>query len=95
MDIKKTVNLPNTGFPMKANLAQMEPRTLARWDAEDLYAKIGAARAGRPLYVLHDGPYIPVAVNSKIRFTAAAMISPGAPCGWRSPKAIACTPPAT
>jgi len=56
VDIKKTVNLPKTGFPMKANLAQMEPRTLARWDAEDLYAKIRAARAGRPLYVLHDGP---------------------------------------
>jgi len=53
VDIHKTVNLPKTAFPMKANLAQMEPRTLARWDAEDLYAKI---RAARPLYVLHDGP---------------------------------------
>jgi len=42
VDIKKTVNLPKTAFPMKANLAQMEPRTLAR--------------AGRPMYVLHDGP---------------------------------------
>ncbi|HTR39909.1 MAG TPA: hypothetical protein VMH80_28750 [Bryobacteraceae bacterium] len=48
VDIKKTVNLPKTAFPMKANLAQMEPRTLARWDAENLYAKI---RAGRPMYV--------------------------------------------
>ncbi len=56
VDVKKTVNLPRTDFPMKANLAQMEPKTLLRWDAEDLYAKIRAARAGRPMYVLHDGP---------------------------------------
>ena len=56
VDLKKTVNLPQTAFPMKANLAQMEPRTLARWTADDLYAKIRAARSGRPMYVLHDGP---------------------------------------
>jgi len=56
VDVKKTVNLPRTDFPMKANLAQMEPKTLLRWDAEDLYAKIRATRAGRPMYVLHDGP---------------------------------------
>src|SRR6202790_4004131 len=56
VDLKKTVNLPRTDFPMKANLPQMEPKLLARWDAENLYAKIRAARAGRPLYVLHDGP---------------------------------------
>jgi isoleucyl-tRNA synthetase len=56
VDVKKTVNLPRTDFPMKANLAQMEPKTLLRWDGEDLYAKIRAARAGRPMYVLHDGP---------------------------------------
>src|SRR5579872_3770163 len=56
VDLKKTVNLPRTDFPMKANLPQMEPKLLARWDAENLYAKIRAARAGRPLWVLHDGP---------------------------------------
>ena len=56
VDFKKTVNLPRTDFPMKANLAQMEPKTLQRWEAQDLYAKIRAARAGRPMYVLHDGP---------------------------------------
>jgi len=56
VDLKKTVNLPQTAFPMKANLAQMEPRTLARWTADDLYAKIRAARSGCPMYVLHDGP---------------------------------------
>ena len=56
VDYKKTVNLPRTDFPMKANLPQMEPKMLARWEAENIYAKIRAARAGRPLYVLHDGP---------------------------------------
>ena len=56
VDVKKTVNLPKTDFPMKANLAQMEPKMLARWDSEGLYAKIRAARAGQPMYVLHDGP---------------------------------------
>ena len=56
VDVKKTVNLPKTDFPMKANLAQMEPKTLLRWENEDLYAKIRAARAGSPMYVLHDGP---------------------------------------
>jgi isoleucyl-tRNA synthetase len=56
VDFKKTVNLPKTDFSMKANLAQMEPKMLLRWQSEDLYAKIRAARAGRPMYVLHDGP---------------------------------------
>jgi isoleucyl-tRNA synthetase len=56
VDLKKTVNLPKTDFPMKANLAQMEPKMLERWEKEGLYEKIRAASAGRPLYVLHDGP---------------------------------------
>jgi isoleucyl-tRNA synthetase len=56
VDLKKTVNLPRTDFPMKANLAQTEPKMLERWTQERLYEKIRAARAGRPMYVLHDGP---------------------------------------
>ena len=56
IDLKKTVNLPSTDFPMKANLPQTEPKTLARWEAEDLYGRIREARSGRPKYVLHDGP---------------------------------------
>ncbi len=56
LDLKKTVNLPRTDFPMKANLPQAEPKTLARWREERIYDKIRAARAGRPMYVLHDGP---------------------------------------
>ncbi len=55
-DFKKTVNLPRTDFPMKANLPQREPQLLARWKADDLYGKIRAAHQGRPRYVLHDGP---------------------------------------
>jgi isoleucyl-tRNA synthetase len=55
-DFKNTVNLPKTGFPMKANLAQREPEMLARWEKEGLYEAIRAARAGRPQYILHDGP---------------------------------------
>lgn len=56
MDLKKTVNLPRTDFPMKANLPQTEPRILAAWEAEDLYGQIRKARAGRPKFILHDGP---------------------------------------
>jgi isoleucyl-tRNA synthetase len=56
VDLKKTVNLPHTDFPMKANLPQMEPRMLERWSAENLYQKIRAHSAGRPTYILHDGP---------------------------------------
>jgi isoleucyl-tRNA synthetase len=56
IDLKKTVNLPRTDFPMKANLPQSEPRMLARWEEMDLYGKIRQVRAGRPTYVLHDGP---------------------------------------
>ena len=56
VDLKKTVNLPRTDFPMKANLPQAEPRMLARWEEMNLTRKIREARAGRPMYVLHDGP---------------------------------------
>jgi isoleucyl-tRNA synthetase len=55
-DLKKTVNLPKTEFPMKANLPQLEPRLLEKWSTGDLYGRIRASRAGRPVYVLHDGP---------------------------------------
>jgi isoleucyl-tRNA synthetase len=56
IELKKTVNLPRTDFPMKANLPQAEPKLLERWEKMDLYGKIRQARAGRPLWVLHDGP---------------------------------------
>jgi len=56
MDYKKTLNLPNTGFPMKGNLAQREPETLKKWQEAKLYQKIRAHCQGRELFVLHDGP---------------------------------------
>jgi isoleucyl-tRNA synthetase len=56
VDLKKTVNLPRTDFPMKANLPQNEPKILEQWQQTRLYHRIREARAGRPVYVLHDGP---------------------------------------
>ena len=56
MDYKKTLNLPNTGFPMKGNLAQREPERLKKWNEADLYKKIREAFTGRPQFILHDGP---------------------------------------
>ena len=55
-DWKDTLNLPRTGFPMKANLQTSEPQTIARWEAMDLYGRLRAAREGAPTFVLHDGP---------------------------------------
>ncbi|MEO7190549.1 MAG: isoleucine--tRNA ligase [Vicinamibacterales bacterium] len=55
-DWKDTLNLPRTEFAMKANLPVTEPAMIARWDAMDLYGQIRRARAGRPQFVLHDGP---------------------------------------
>ncbi len=56
MDYKATLNLPQTDFPMKANLPQREPELLAWWDQQRLYETIQTAGLGRPLYMLHDGP---------------------------------------
>ncbi len=56
VDLKRTVNLPKTDFPMKANLPTAEPKTLDHWEATKLYHQIRESRAGRPMYVLHDGP---------------------------------------
>src|SRR5919198_4766940 len=56
MDYKATLNLPKTDFPMKANLAQAEPRMLKSWDEIDIYKRLREAAADRPLWILHDGP---------------------------------------
>src|SRR5215469_11223736 len=56
LDLKSTINLPKTSFPMKANLPQNEPKTLERWEKIDLYGRIRETRKGTPGYVLHDGP---------------------------------------
>ncbi|MCX7950272.1 MAG: class I tRNA ligase family protein, partial [Treponemataceae bacterium] len=56
MDYKQTLNLPNTDFPMKANLTAREPEMLARWEKMRIYEKIREVSKGRPVYILHDGP---------------------------------------
>jgi isoleucyl-tRNA synthetase len=55
-DYKLTINLPQTGFPMKADLAKREPAMLETWERTDLYGKIRSLAKGRPGYVLTDGP---------------------------------------
>ncbi len=57
-ELKATLTLPKTDFPMKANLPQNEPARLAGWNRDRLYQQIRAARKGSPkgTYVLHDGP---------------------------------------
>ena len=55
-DYKKTLNLPQTTFAMKANLPQNEPKRLDTWRELDLYRRIREKSAGKPKFVLHDGP---------------------------------------
>ena len=93
-DYKNTLNLPSTGFPMKANLAGREPEMLAYWDRIDLYARMRELGRGRPCFVLHDGPpyangdiHIGHAVNKVLKDiivksrTLAGFDSPFVP-GW-------------
>jgi isoleucyl-tRNA synthetase len=56
MDYRATLNLPQTNFKMKANLAQKEPEFLKQWEQGDLYGQIQAETKNKPLYILHDGP---------------------------------------
>jgi isoleucyl-tRNA synthetase len=56
MDYKNTLNLPQTAFPMKADLVTREPERLKKWQTERLYERIQELRAGAPRFVLHDGP---------------------------------------
>jgi len=59
LELKKTLNLPQTDFPMRAGLPQNEPKQLLTWQQSHLYERILASRMGRPLFVLHDGPPYP------------------------------------
>jgi isoleucyl-tRNA synthetase len=56
LDVKSTLNLPKTSFPMKASLAQKEPETLRNWEEHKLYERILESKTGRPVFILHDGP---------------------------------------
>ncbi|MBY8030217.1 isoleucine--tRNA ligase [Vibrio fluvialis] len=55
-EYKDTLNLPETGFPMRGDLAKREPEMLERWYKEDLYGAIREAKKGKKSFVLHDGP---------------------------------------
>lgn len=55
-DYKNTLNLPETGFPMRGDLAKREPGMLDRWYEQDLYGIIRAAKKGKKSFILHDGP---------------------------------------
>lgn len=56
MSYKDTLNLPSTKFPMKANLANREPKQLEKWQSQKIYEKCRALRQGKEKYILHDGP---------------------------------------
>ncbi len=56
MDYKDTLNLPKTGFSMKANLSKKEPEMLERWEEMRVYDRIRKISKGRKTYILHDGP---------------------------------------
>ncbi|MEI4548922.1 isoleucine--tRNA ligase [Pseudoalteromonas spongiae] len=55
-DYKHTLNLPETEFPMRGNLAQREPQMLKSWYEKDLYGQIRTAKKGKKSFILHDGP---------------------------------------
>ena len=56
VELKDTLLMPKTKFPMRGNLPNKEPEFLKRWDEMDLYRKVLEKNAGKPSYVLHDGP---------------------------------------
>ena len=55
-DYKKTLNLSETSFPMRGDLAKREPQMLASWQVQQRYQKIRASKLGKPKFILHDGP---------------------------------------
>lgn len=58
-DLKSTLNLPKTSFPMKASLPHSEPKQLEEWEKQGIYRRILESRKDAPLYVMHDGPPYP------------------------------------
>ena len=55
-DYKDTLNLADTPYPMRANLAKREPKWLDEWEKDGLYQQVRQAKQGLPKYILHDGP---------------------------------------
>jgi isoleucyl-tRNA synthetase len=89
VDLKDTLNLPKTDFPMRANLPQREPLRVAHWNQSALYQRIQTRRAGGPSFVLHDGPpftngdvHIGTALNKCLKDITLRYKSM---CGFRTP----------
>ncbi|MCX5642049.1 MAG: isoleucine--tRNA ligase [Candidatus Omnitrophica bacterium] len=96
MDYSKTVNLPKTDFPMRANLVQREPEMLKSWESENIFRKMSELHAGGPRFTLHDGPPYAnghihlgtafnkilkdIAVRSQMREGKQALFRPGWDC---------------
>ena len=55
-DHSKTLNLPDTPFPMRGNLPQREPDWVKQWEEQGIYRRLRDARVGAPKFILHDGP---------------------------------------
>ena len=55
-DYRKTLNMPDSPFPMRGDLAKREPGWVAQWQEKQLYQRIREISQGRPRFVLHDGP---------------------------------------
>ncbi|MDE3207952.1 MAG: class I tRNA ligase family protein, partial [Pseudomonadota bacterium] len=55
-EYKNTLNLPDTDFPMRGDLAKREPMMLDLWQKNDFYGQVRRARKGKPKFILHDGP---------------------------------------
>ena len=56
LDYSKTLNLPETEFPMRGNLPEREPKLLEYWNEHNIYAKRGEKAKGKEKFILHDGP---------------------------------------
>ena len=56
MDYKSTLNMPKSGFPMRAGLPKREPEFLAKWEEDHIYDTLMKKNEGKPLFILHDGP---------------------------------------
>src|SRR6266576_2573884 len=83
LELKKTLNLPKTDFPMKAGLPQNEPKQLEAWHSGNIYERILETRNGKPLFVLHDGPPYPLAKSIlALASTRSSRISWSKPRAW-------------
>ncbi len=56
VDLNNTVNLPQTEFPMRANLPKREPDMLSKWENDRIYYALSEKNKGKPTYILHEGP---------------------------------------